>query len=331
MGFYRSLQSRPTAQIRPLSTKASYALTLLFISGVIAFLSTLPIFIPTNIFRLTQSRLSTSGGVLLTRTAAIRPVRPFDEKLREVFDAGGLEAQLLYCKFGPDVVATCPFAQPGKVDTNLSYLLYAAPTILAPHLLHLFALGIATSRSLAGIEGARWRTVATIAGIVLSVAEFWIIANYDDRPNARSTRLSEVDFIYWKMQVWRGLAIAGLDGILGLVIWLQATGRAFLAPKPMSERLLDHARALDAIFGKVRGIGTVRNATMRDAVLRKKLDDYWIKESEVMKDVLEQPEVLKAQRKVLEKIDVGRAAHEADAYIESLLGDIRRTQGTANG
>lgn len=298
-------------------------MTLLFISGLIAFLSTLPIFIPTNIFRTTQSRLQTPGGVLLTRLAAIRPITAFDEKLRQVFDAGGLEATLLYARYGPNVVATCPYATPGNIDSGYPYLLYAAPAILAPHLLHLFALGIATSRSLAGTEGARWRTMATIAGIVLAVSELYFIANYDDRPNARSTRLSEVDFIYWKMQVWRGLAIAALDGVFGLVIWLQATGRAFLAPTPLAQRLLDHERALDSIHGKARGLGIVRNGVIRDAGLRRKLEDYWVKEGEVMKDVFEQPEVLDAQRRALKRIDVGKVGHEADAYIENIFGSAR--------
>jgi hypothetical protein len=314
-----------------LPTKTSYALTLLFISGLIAFFSTLPIFIPTNIFRQTQSRLQTPGGVLLTRLAAIRPTTAFDEKLRQVFDDGGLEAKLLYARFGPKVLATCPFAQPGDIDASRTYLLYAAPTILAPHLLHLFTLGVATSRALSGVEGSRWRTVATIAGLVLGVAEFWFIANYDDRPNARSTRLSEVDFIYWKMQVWRGLAIAAVDGVLGLVVWSQATGRAFLAPTPMSERLLDHAKAVEAILGKARGLGIVRNGVVRDAGLRRRVEDYWVKEGEVMKDVFEEPEVLEAQRRALKRIDVGKVGHEADAYLDTILGGARVVRETPVG
>lgn len=323
LAYYRSLKSRPASQIRPLPAKTSYALTLLFISGFLAFLSTLPIFIPTNIFRQTQSRLQTPGGVLLTRLAALRPTTPFDEKLRQVFDANGLEAKLLYARFGPQILATCPFAQPGDLDASRTYLLYAAPTILAPHLLHLFALGVATLRGLSGAEGSRWRAAATTAGLVLGVAEVWFIANYDDRPNARSTRLSEVDFVYWKLQVWRGLGIAGVDAVLGLVIWLQATGRAFLTPTPVGERLLEHGSVVESILGKARSLGILRNGVARDVALRSKLDDYWVKEGEVMKDVFEQPEVLEAQRHALKRIDVGRVGHEADAYIDTILGNVR--------
>lgn len=293
---------------------------MLFISALIAFASTLPIFIAANVFRETQSRLQTPSGVLLTRLAAIRPINPFDEKLRQVFDVGGLDARLLYAKFGPNVVATCPIATAGDLDASRNFLLYATPTLLAPHILHLFALGIATSRALSGSEGSRWRTMATIAGMVLGAAEFWFIANYDDRYNARSTRLGEIDFIYWKMQVWRGLAIAAMDGLLGWIIWLQATGRAFLAPQPTSERLLDHGKVLEAVLAKSRGLGIVRNGVVRDGGMRRYVDAYWVKEGEVMKDVFEQPEVMQAQNNALKRIDVARVGHEADAYLNTILG-----------
>lgn len=259
----------------------------------------------------------------MTRLAAIRPITPVDEKLRQIFDDGGLDARLLYARFGPNVLLNCPFATPGDIDAARTYLFYAAPTILAPHLLHLFSLGVATSRILSGNEGSRWRTIATIAGLVLGVAEFWFIANYDDRPNARSTRLSEIDFIYWKMQVWRGLAIAAVDGVLGCMIWLQATGRAFLTPVSTSERLLDHAKVLEMVLGKARGLGIVRNGSVRDGGLRRQVDDYWVKEGEVMKDVFEEPEVLEAQRNALKRVDATRVGREADDYLDTILGGVQ--------
>ena len=159
------------------------------------------------------------------------------------------------------------------------------------------------------------------------MAEIWFIANYDDRPNARSTRLSEVDFIYWKLQVWRGIAIAAIDGILGLVVWLQGTNRAFLAPTPVNERLLEHGESLEGILGKTRGLGILRNGVVRDAGLRRKMEDYWVKESEVMKDVFEQPEVLEAQRHALRRIDVARVGREADTYLDTVLGNMNVVRG----
>lgn len=323
IAYYRSLRSRPTAQLKPLPEKTSYALAVLFASGIVAFLSTFPLFSPANIFRQTQSRLQTPGGVLLTRLAAIRSTTPADERLRQIFDDGGLDARLLYARFGPNVLLNCSFATPGDIDAARTYLFYAAPSILGPHLLHLASLGIATSRVLSGPEGSRWRTIAIITGLVLAIAEFWFIANYDDRPNARSTRLNEIDFIHWKMQVWRGLIIATVDGLLGWMIWLQATGRAFLTPTPASERLLDHAKILEMLVGKTRGLGIVRNGIVRDAGLRRNVDDYWVKEGEVMKDVFEEPEVLEAQRNALKRVDVGRVGREADTYLDTIFSGIQ--------
>jgi len=298
----------------------------LFVSGLLAFLSTLPVFAPENVFRVTQSRLQTSAGVLITRLRALRPITEFDESLRSVLDAGGLDARLLYARFGPNVLVDCPFATPGDIDAGRTYLFYAAPSILFPHLLHLFALGVATSGLLSGREGARWRTVAAIAGLVLAVAEFWYIANYDDKPNVRSTRLGEIDFIFWKMQVWRGLAIAGFDGILGWVIWLQATGRAFITPAPASERLLDHQQNLERVLIRAKGLAVLRNGVSRDAGLRAKVEGYWIKDGEVMSDVNEQPEVLEAQRAALKRTDTTRMGRDAEQHVQGIVGSVPVTR-----
>ncbi|KAK4610151.1 hypothetical protein CLAFUW4_13731 [Fulvia fulva] len=320
LAFYRSLKNRPASQIRPLPTKTSYALAILFISGTLAFLSTLPAFAPENIFRLTQSRLHTNGGVLLTRLATVRSVTAPDEKLRAIFDAGGLEARLLYARYGPQVLLDCTLAKAGDIGAERAFLIYALPSLLTPHLLHLFALGIATSGLLSGKEGARWRTMAIITGLILAVVEIYIISNYNDRANARSVRVNDIDFLHWKMAVYRGLAIAGSDGVLGWVIWLQATGRAFITPPTPGEKILETGAALEKVFAKTRGIGVVRNAALRDGGMRKRVDEYWFKESEVMKDVLEDAEVLEAQRNALRMLDTVRAGRDAEAFIDAVLG-----------
>jgi hypothetical protein len=224
----------------------------------------------------------------------------------------------------------CPFAKPNDIDASRTYLLYATPSLLAPHLLHLIALGIATSQILSGAEGARWRTVATIAGFVLGVAEYYYIATYDSTPNARSTRVNEIDFIYWKMHVYRGLAIAAMDGVLGWVIWLQATGRAFLTPVSSSERLGKTAQALENTLGKARGLGIMRNSIVRDAETRKQVQDYWVKEGEVMNHVFEQPEVIEAQRNALRRLDINRIRREADGYVDGIFGNMQVGNSAGN-
>ncbi|KAF7194601.1 hypothetical protein HII31_04107 [Pseudocercospora fuligena] len=322
IAYYRSIKNRPASQIKPLQTKTSYALTVLFISGLLAFISTFPFFAPENVFRLTQSRLHTSAGVLLTRLGSLRSLSPQDEQLRTIFDQGGLEARLLYARYGPDVVLNCPLGKAGEIEAGRNYFIYAIPSLLAPHLLHLFALGVATSGLLSGREGARWRTIAIIAGLSLAIGEIWWIAYFDDTPNVRSVRVNDINFIYWKMAVWRGLGIAAMDGILGWVIWLQATGRAFLSPTPAGERILDHAQRLESTLGKIQALGVVRNGTVRDATSRKRFEDYWMKEGEVMKDAMEQPEVLTAQRNALARSDAGKVSREAEAFVDGFLGAV---------
>ncbi|EME84025.1 uncharacterized protein MYCFIDRAFT_214585 [Pseudocercospora fijiensis CIRAD86] len=322
IAYYRSLKNRPPTQIKPLQKKTSYALTVLFTSGLLALISTFPLFAPENIFRLTESRLHTSAGVLLTRLASLRPLTPQDEELRTIFDQGGLEARLLYARYGPDVVLNCSLGKAGEMEAARNYLIYAIPKLLAPHLFHLFALGVATSGFLSGREGARWRTIAIIAGLGLAIGETLWIAYFDDTPNVRSVRVNDVNFIHWKMAVWRGLGIATTDGVLGWIIWLQATGRAFLSPTPAGERILDHAQRLQATLGKIQALGVVRNGTVRDATSRKRFEEYWMKEGEVMKDAMEQPEVLTAQRNALARSDAGKVSREAEAFVDGFLGAV---------
>lgn len=256
----------------------------------------------------------------MTRLQALRALIPEDQKLREIFDAGGVEARLLYARYGPDVLLHSPLSKVGEMDMGRDMFIYALPSILAPHILHLIALGVATSGLLSGKEGARWRTIAIIAGLVLGIVEVYLVVNFDDTGNQRSVRVNDIDFLYWKMQVYRGLAIALTDGALGLVIWLQATGRAFLSAPPASERILDHAQRLEAVVLKARGVGIVRNGSVRDASLRRKVEDYWFKENEVMKDVMEQPEVLEAQRSALRRVDSVGIARDAEQFLDSFLG-----------
>lgn len=258
----------------------------------------------------------------MSRLATQRPLTPQDERLSAVLDAGGLEARLFYARFGNDVVQDCPFATPGDIDSESSYLLYAAPTIVFPHLAHLFALALATSGMLSGRDGSRWRTVAGTAGIILGILEYYVIATYDSTANQRSTRINEIDFIHWKVKVWRGLAIAAVDGLLGWVMWLQATGRAFPSVPDVGEQLAAQSALLESTLAKVRGLGVLRNGMVRSAEMRRRADQYWTKDAEVMRDVFEEPSVLSAQRNALRRLDVNRLSSDADVFLDGLFANL---------
>lgn len=324
----RALRNPPKSQIRPLPQATSRALLLLFLSAVVFFLSTFPVFHPSNIFRQTHSRLQTSPGVLLTRLAALRPLTPADEALRNIFDgSSGLEPRLLYARYGPTTLLTNTLVHPSDLDAGRIFLLYALPAHLLPHLAHLAVLGFATSSFIAGRDAGRWRTFACLAGIGLAAAECYLLATYDDGHNRRSTRVTEIDFFYWKLLLWRGLAGAAVDALLGWAIWLGATGRMFVTPLTPAERLRAQQGAWEAVLNKVRGLGVLRNAIVRDPGVRRREEAYWVKEGEVMKDVFEEPEVLEAQRNALKRLDMVRIGREAEAFVDNCLAPL--TTGAA--
>ncbi|KAK4496574.1 hypothetical protein PRZ48_012554 [Zasmidium cellare] len=320
LAWYKSIRNRPASQIKPLPKKTSYALTALFISGLIALISTLPLFSPENIFRLTNSQLRTSAGVLLTRLGAIRDLTPNDEKLRDIFNEGGLPARLLYARYGPTILLNSPLSGPGTLDAQKDYLLYALPSLLTPHTLHLLLLGLTTAPLLSGPTPARWRPLATISALALAAAEVYYISTYSDTPNLRSSRVNDISFPHFQAPLIRGLSIATLDALLGLGIYLQATGRAFITPPTPAERTLNTAVSIEKLLIKARGIGVVRNAVVRDPGARGRVDDYWRKEGEVMKDVFEEPEVLEAQRNALKRLDTVRVQRDAEGFVETILG-----------
>ncbi|KAK8215164.1 hypothetical protein M8818_002174 [Zalaria obscura] len=322
LAFYRALRS-PRTTPKPLSAATSQALNLIFISATVALLSTLPFFAPTNLFDATQSRLQAPTGVLFNRLSILRLLTPVDDRLRSVFEEGGLEARLLYLRFGPSVIADCPFNDPKAHDASLVYLFYALPSLLAPHLLHLAILGLVTSALLAGRDAARWRTPAVIAGLALAFLDVYGTATYEHQHNARATRLGEVDFFFWKKRVVRGIAIAAVDGVLGWAIYLSSTNRAFIQPPPAAERLEGATKKLEAVLGKLRGLGSIRNVVFRDAGMRAKVERYWVQEAEVMRSVLEEREVVGASNEVLSRTNVESLGREAEGYVEGVLGGVR--------
>lgn len=208
-----------------------------------------------------------------------------------------MEARLLYARFGPGVVAAS-FSGMGELGGSdaWGWLLYALPGLVGWHCVHLFVLGLATSQIFGGREAANWRFWAVLAGVTLAGLEIWAVAAYDDTANARARRAGEVEFLFWKGLVWRGVGITLVDGVLGWVVWLQ---------------------------GRARGLGVVRNAVGRDRELRERVEDYWVKDEEVMRDVGEEGEVVAAQRRALERVDLRRLEGEAEKSVEVILGSVK--------
>jgi hypothetical protein len=298
----------------------SRALNILFVTALSSLISTLPFFGPENIFILTGSRLQAPTDVLFNRLAARRgqDLLPSDEIMKSKFVS--LESRLLYLTFGPDVLTGCQFC---KSDDPRSYLYYALPSLLQPHLLHIAILGAITSSLLFGCKAGIWRTQATIAGLALAVAEIYLVGTYDHKQNARALRLGDIDNFYWRMRFYRGVAIAAVDALLGWGMYLSSTNRAFVTPPSTAERLEATTKVLETIHSKLRAMGIVRNTVMRDDDLRAKNEKYWVTEGKIMREVFEEREVINGVNGALTRINIQTITEEAGKYAEKVIGGLQ--------
>ncbi|KAL8685830.1 MAG: hypothetical protein Q9218_007518 [Villophora microphyllina] len=323
IGCYRAYrakaQSRPVP-IRPLPSHIYIALNILFVSCVFALISTLPTFAPENIFLATSSRLQTPNDVLFTRLALTRPegrLSDLDEMLKPRI--ASLDARCLYLYYGPSILTYCPFC---VSDEPLSYFWYGLPMIMLPHILHLFALGAATSSGIAGKEGNRWRTSAVMIGVGLALSECYLTGAGDWKANARAVRAEDLNHFHWNMRIWRGLGIGVADAALAGFLWASSTNRMFVVPPTAAERMEASLKVLENARGRVGALGIVRNVVARDEGLRRQGDAYWRKEGQIMSEAMDEREVVEGVRNALGsgRISVTKVEEEARRFAEGIVG-----------
>ncbi len=305
-------------KIQPAPAAVTRSLFILFLVAAVFLIRTIPLFSPENAFVATQSRLQIPVDVLFTRLSSLRPngaLTTSDAALRARFV--NLESRLLYLQFGPTVLAGCAFC---SSDDPRSYLYYALPDLLAPHLFNLAIIALVTSHLVTGRDGAAWRTAATIAAVGVAVADLYVVSTYNYQLNSRALRLNEMDFFFWNARVWRAVALAGLDGLLGWLVWLSATNRAFVNPPTAAERVEMTTRALAGVKGKLNAAGVVKNTAIRDEELRARGHMYWSHEVRLMMDVMEDREVIEGVNDALQnRIDIQAISRDAEAYAQNVL------------
>jgi hypothetical protein len=288
---------------------------------IACLVATLPSLAPPNIFQDTGSRLAVPTNVLFNRLNTVRGgnLSTLDTALREKFADASSSFGLLYAAFGPYVVAHCPFCSTNEPAT---YSIYALPALLAPHLLHIFFLGLVTSSLVAGPEGSRWRVHVTLAGVALLAVEALLVANNDHKLNATRVQLRDVDFFYWRLRTWRLLAFAGLDALLGWTLWLTATGRWLVRPPGLYQQLTEALVALHAVHGKYATLGRMRNAILRDDELRAATGAYWAREPRIMEEIHQDRAVVDAKRVALSRMDPEKLRRDAEAWVDQTWNAI---------
>ncbi|KAK3946384.1 hypothetical protein QBC46DRAFT_276290 [Diplogelasinospora grovesii] len=330
--WYSSVKNAPKMQgmqIRPVPSGVRRALFLLFaVSAVLLLRISLPIFSPENIFQVADARLQIPVDVLFNRLSKLRPngtLTPQDHALRTKFVS--LESRLLYLQFGPSVLADCPFC---TSDDPKSYLWYALPDLLAPHLVNLIAIALSTSQLFTSSKSdkgdanvTRWRTPATLAAIILAGLDIYMVSTYNYQLNSRATRLPDLDFFFWTARTYRSLLLAGLDLLLAFLLWLSSTNRAFLNPPSPAERVESVTRTLMAAKSKLNAAGVVKNAASRDDELLRRTTSYWAHEVRLMQDVMEEREVIEGVNDALQnRIDIQNITRDAEAYAKGVVQGV---------
>jgi hypothetical protein len=223
-------------------------------------------------------------------------------------------------------MTNCQFCSP---EDPKSYLYYALPGILGPHLLNLVILSLVTSGLFTGKESARWRTTATIAAGVLALAEAYLVSTYAYQNNSRAARLEEIEFFHWNMRMYRGLALAGLDSLIGYMLYLSSTNRAFIKPPLPAESIELSLRMLDSARSKMSAMGILRNTINRDEDLRERSQGYWRHEVRLTREVMEEREVVDSVNKAMEsnKINIASIAADAAKYADNVVSPLQNMSG----
>ncbi|RVX67644.1 hypothetical protein B0A52_08173 [Exophiala mesophila] len=338
INYYRvvktAIRTRPPS--RPLPQQTSHGLNVLFASICISIYLSLPLLGKIedhNVFVVTQSHFSQPTEILFQRLALMRDhgiLTPIDEELKSKLTTQSLRQ--LYLRFGPSTLLNCTFCHPNDAFT---YLLYHLPTnILLPHLLHILALGVATSESVSGVEAHHWRRLSLIGAVILFSLDIWQAVTYTPvtapmTPSPAGT--------FWLASTLRYLSFSFFDGLVAFLIYASATGRFLLFSAPSSadptlakrrtEELLTKMNlALQMTSNNLRAFSVVRNAVVRDSSLKAVDDEYWRTvvaiESDAATDesLFEDEEVQAALAKVYGtgKVDVQTMRREADAFVRNV-------------
>lgn len=312
----RSVPVRPTPQ------RVKHALNVLFLSAVVCLVLSLSRFAPENIFLKTQSHIRTETSVLFARLRHLRPLTDEDEALRTKFNWGARN-KLLYLTYGPDTLLNCVWCSTADGNDQQNYFLFSLPKIVTPHIFQLGVLGLATS-SLVGSEGSRFRTHATIAGILLMVVEAWYMGTYDITTNKRAKFVQDIDSVHWRVRFIRYITFAAVDIGLAFVLWATSTNRWLAKPVSIAERLETTTRQAEETLNKMRALGLLTNSVNRDPALRGVREEYWRTEGQVMAETVQDEAVTEQINNAISKMDFnaleGRVGEVADGILRGIDG-----------
>lgn len=172
---------------------------------------------------------------------------------------------------------------------------------------------------------------ATIAGGVAILVDVWVTATYNYQENSRATRLEDIHPFFWRMRVYRLISLAFIDGLVGWLLYLSSTNRAFITPRSPAERIESSTRLLENVRSKMNAMSILRNTVNRDEELRDKHRDYWVTEGNLMGELMEEREVIEGINNALEnRIDMRIISADAETYAQNVLAPLQAMQDSVN-
>lgn len=277
----------------------------------------IPWFSPPNIYQDTQSRLAIPTSVLFHRLSTVRNdnLTPLDLALKSKYYESSTDFALLYAAYGPNVMAGCDWCSIKEPDC---YFYYAIPSILGPHLLHVFIILCLTSSFLLGPEGSRWRFYGVMTAASLAFIEIGLVARNDWRLNTTKRVLADADFFFWRMRSYRHFAFALLDSLLGWGLWLTSTNRWLVQAPALSQQIDFLSTALKGPAVKMALLSRMQAAVVSDEQLLATGMQHWTQEPIQVTELEQEREVVDAKRLALSRLNIDKIRHEAQLWVDQV-------------
>lgn len=192
----------------------------------------------------------------------------------------------------------------------------------------------------------RWRTPTSLVALCFAALDLYLVASYNRQPNARATRLTEVDFFYWSMRTYRAVACGGLLAALAAILYLAASGRhssprlgllgvvlfGSLPPPSPAHRVTAVTRGLAGVKSKLSAGAIVKNTALRDTDLRARTQAYWAREVMLVAEAMEEREVIEGVNDALQnRIDIQRIARDAEQYAQNVVPSLAVPSSSPGG
>ncbi|KAK6517227.1 hypothetical protein TWF506_007095 [Arthrobotrys conoides] len=327
IAIVRSVNLRRTST-QALDSRTRLSLNVLTLTVFLALASSLSYFQSENIIKATGARLLlTPNDVLLRRFENLRLQQGLEGlSSTDVVLLSTLktrEGRLLYAAYGPKPLTECTWC---SISDPSSYLYYSAPAIAAPHIANIAILGLVTS-SLSSKVARSFRISATMAGLGVALGEFGLLYNHDLLQNTQATLTKDINWYHWRLLTYRGLAIAAVNCVLGVVTYLTATGRYGSSGVSDLEKIEALSKSLDVGVSHVRTSLFVKSTATRSESSLNTISEFWRTEAANRRNIASEVEDTKNQ--VLERVNLNSINDEAFKFTSNLIDVITATKGPA--